>query len=523
MIEVFNSRVTLAAPQPRGRGVRGALQGAGHRRLRQPLQLRDRHELQRAAASSRRRTSCAGPFPMNDWHGSRSTVFIHLTTRWAVWSNMVRSWSGQETATAPVLGPETPEQVEEEPIERPTPAELPDPKDPEASSDRIATRRRTAAGTRRAPSPRASDRPARARSLRSTSRASSSTRRPTSRSPSGGQPAPARAQLAHDRLDHLRAGPRLLPVPRRPQRRPQPHRGAGPIRERRPACWPRLRRLLPDLPVARLPLVVSSCANVGTRVRYGDATEILFMSWFVNCLVPAKLGDLYRAYLLRATYARLDLADGRHDLHRAHRRHHRDLRPGAGGRLLELPRPDRPEVDALFLARLRAGDGPDHLRGGAALLRPASDAASCRRAFARPVRALPRGQHRRMRPRVAAAGHRRHDRRSGCWRARASTSSSTRWTCRLSHLGISSSIFVALGASLLTAIPLTPGGIGFVQAGIVGVAADSTASPAEHATAVALIDCVISMLSVIVIGGIVYAFSARCAGRTEVPRPTVPG
>ena len=43
--------------------------------------------------------------------------------------------------------------------------------------------------------------------------------------------------------------------------------------------------------------------NVGTRVRYGDATEILFLSWFVNCLVPAKLGDLFRAYLLRATYA----------------------------------------------------------------------------------------------------------------------------------------------------------------------------------------------------------------------------
>ena len=35
------------------------------------------------------------------------------------------------------------------------------------------------------------------------------------------------------------------------------------------------------------------------RSATGDATEILFLSWFVNCLVPAKLGDLYRAYLLR--------------------------------------------------------------------------------------------------------------------------------------------------------------------------------------------------------------------------------
>ena len=32
-----------------------------------------------------------------------------------------------------------------------------------------------------------------------------------------------------------------------------------------------------------------------------DLTEILFLSWFANCLVPAKLGDLYRGYLLKRT------------------------------------------------------------------------------------------------------------------------------------------------------------------------------------------------------------------------------
>ena len=42
-------------------------------------------------------------------------------------------------------------------------------------------------------------------------------------------------------------------------------------------------------------------AKVGTRVRFVDALEILYLSWFVNCLVPAKLGDLYRAYLLKAS------------------------------------------------------------------------------------------------------------------------------------------------------------------------------------------------------------------------------
>jgi predicted metal-dependent phosphoesterase TrpH len=74
--------------------------------------------------------------PDNDWHGTRSTVLIHLTTRWAVWSNIIRKWLGKDTATAPALGPEPPKQVDKEPVARPKPAELPDPHDPESSSDR---------------------------------------------------------------------------------------------------------------------------------------------------------------------------------------------------------------------------------------------------------------------------------------------------------------------------------------------------------------------------------------------------
>lgn len=35
--------------------------------------------------------------------------------------------------------------------------------------------------------------------------------------------------------------------------------------------------------------------------RLPDLTEIIFLSWFANCLVPAKLGDLYRGYLLKQT------------------------------------------------------------------------------------------------------------------------------------------------------------------------------------------------------------------------------
>src|SRR6266699_1117916 len=33
--------------------------------------------------------------------------------------------------------------------------------------------------------------------------------------------------------------------------------------------------------------------------KFWKLTEIIFISWFANAIVPAKLGDLYRAYLLR--------------------------------------------------------------------------------------------------------------------------------------------------------------------------------------------------------------------------------
>jgi len=39
--------------------------------------------------------------------------------------------------------------------------------------------------------------------------------------------------------------------------------------------------------------------NVEEDHPRGKLTEYLFLSWFVNCLVPAKIGDVYRGYLLK--------------------------------------------------------------------------------------------------------------------------------------------------------------------------------------------------------------------------------
>jgi hypothetical protein len=135
MIEVFNSRVTFARHNQEAAefAARHAIPG---------IACSDSHSAFEVAMSFNALPAFTTAEELreglaeNEWHGSRSTVLIHLTTRWAVWSNIVRGWLGRDTATAPVLGPEAPTRVEEEPIEAPTPTELPNADDPEASDDR---------------------------------------------------------------------------------------------------------------------------------------------------------------------------------------------------------------------------------------------------------------------------------------------------------------------------------------------------------------------------------------------------
>jgi predicted metal-dependent phosphoesterase TrpH len=72
--------------------------------------------------------------PANQWHASRSTVLIHVTTRWAVWKNVFDTWRGKPAAGGLILGPEPAEQVARGPVERPSAAELPKP-EAESESD----------------------------------------------------------------------------------------------------------------------------------------------------------------------------------------------------------------------------------------------------------------------------------------------------------------------------------------------------------------------------------------------------
>ncbi len=44
--------------------------------------------------------------------------------------------------------------------------------------------------------------------------------------------------------------------------------------------------------------------NADYDVSLKSASEIMVLSWFANCLAPAKLGDVYRGYLLKKNYSK---------------------------------------------------------------------------------------------------------------------------------------------------------------------------------------------------------------------------
>lgn len=71
------------------------------------------------------------------------------------------------------------------------------------------------------------------------------------------------------------------------------------------------------------------------------------------------------------------------------------------------------------------------------------------------------------------------------------------------ELTAASALFVALLASLLTVIPFTPAGLGFVEVGVVGTLA-LMGTAQQTAASVALLDRVVAYWSVILVGAILY-------------------
>jgi glycosyltransferase 2 family protein len=250
----------------------------------------------------------------------------------------------------------------------------------------------------------------------------------------------------------------------------------------------------------------------GFALRLRDAVEIIFLSWLVNCLVPAKLGDVYRAYLLKINspvslsrtfgtvfierildlfaIVTLGLAAG-----------FVSFRSGLPGDVQIVF-----AVGVGFVLALAAGLLTMRNFGRRILLRlplPHRFVELYDRfeegVFASiGLRALPRL--------VILTGF--------IWATEAMRLYLVVQALGLPevHLGISGAFFVALSASLLTAVPLTPAGIGFVEGGIVGLLTIVYGVTQTDALAITLVDRAISVLSIIILGSIAYAISPKRRG-----------
>jgi uncharacterized protein (TIRG00374 family) len=79
-------------------------------------------------------------------------------------------------------------------------------------------------------------------------------------------------------------------------------------------------------------------------------------------------------------------------------------------------------------------------------------------------------------------------------------------------MGLSGAFFVALIGSLLTAVPLSPAGLGVVEIGVGLVLTRAYNIPGPEAATIVIVDRLISVFSVIVIGGILYVVSGKRRG-----------
>jgi len=264
--------------------------------------------------------------------------------------------------------------------------------------------------------------------------------------------------------------------------------------------------------------------RTGTHLRVRDATEIIFISWLVNCLVPAKLGDLYRAYLLKINSpVSLSRTFGTVFIERV-----LDLFAiavlGLAAGFVSFRTGLPTEVQAVFvvgtifvailaLALLTLRNFGRQLLAALPLPRRVLELYDRfeEGVFAAvPVRALPRlalvtgliwaTEAVRLYLVVAAFGF------------------------PDVHLGISGAFFVALSGSLLTAVPLTPAGIGIVETGVVGLLTLVYGVGQTEALAITIVDRAISVLSIIMLGSIVYAISPKRRGAgVASPPPSLGG
>lgn len=239
--------------------------------------------------------------------------------------------------------------------------------------------------------------------------------------------------------------------------------------------------------------------------KFPVLVEIIFLSWFVNCLVPAKLGDAYRGYLLKknanASFSRT--------LGTIFAERIADVLVLFGllclGGLVAFSSVESKisQISLVFVFGLVLVAA---IVAGLVALRFASHY------IERIIPARFRTMFHRFQQGTVSSFHRDTQLKLYGYTLIIWLCEGARLYCVLQglniHLGLSVIVFIALASSLLTTIPFTPAGLGAVEGTMVFVLT-TFAVEKNLAGSVAILDRVISYWSIIFFGAIVYILSKK--------------
>jgi uncharacterized protein (TIRG00374 family) len=254
-------------------------------------------------------------------------------------------------------------------------------------------------------------------------------------------------------------------------------------------------------------------AGLGTGVQLpslGGIIEIIYLSWFVNCLVPAKLGDGYRAHLL-SKHTGADIG--------------RTLGTVVGERMADVlalvallfasgvlvlgklagpERSDNGTFQVILLAGLALAAG---IGGGVVALRLATGRLS-ERLPARWRTVFTRFAEGLLRTFQLDAQFPLYGLTGLIWGCEALRIWLVLLSFHITGLAPGVIIFTALAGSLLSTIPFTPAGLGAVEGASVAILG-AFGVATSLAGAVAVVDRVINYWSNIPVGGLLYILSRK--------------
>jgi uncharacterized protein (TIRG00374 family) len=244
--------------------------------------------------------------------------------------------------------------------------------------------------------------------------------------------------------------------------------------------------------------------NAGEPGRFLSLLHILMLTWFANCVLPAKAGDLYRAYLLRRNTSTSGAK-------------------GLGTVLSERVLDFLVLMSLLILSGLALFRTAIPMRFAGALITGLVIAlvllagmVGLQRNHDRITELVPqRFRARAVQFKVGLIDALRRDRITlvaltvGVWAAESARLYLVTLALPLGvRLGPAHIIFIALVASLLTTIPALPGGLVLVEGGMIAVLVFFGLAPSV-ALSVALLDRLISFWTPIVVGIVILAISGQ--------------